>query len=350
MDAQAAQQDIWVLLGSLLSSNETTWQARQDFEDILQQLTHGSLFGGDAVDTAGADAFASRDIRPGRWGRLSFSLCKSIFYGAFVWARRALNGRKRRFSARAVARASALAEAPLVAGEPVLVLAPAGGRWLDATVVAVCDAADAGDAAAVAAAATKDGAAAGGHGSNGDLPQGVDQERQAADSSATAAVGGGGSEEAEEPRDAASAGSSQAEHAADSPPPPLPPDWAQSVSRSSGEVYYTHGPTGESQWEHPRSGASAVAPESTAAAAAALGEVRGICGDCNQPVYASQQRDKDEDGIYYHVNSEDCAAAADEPAAEEARGSPRSPQPRKRVAALQYAEPIGSAYRSQVRS
>jgi hypothetical protein len=187
----------------------------------------------------------------------------------------------------------------------VLVLTRAGGQWLDATVVSVCDAADADDAAVVAAATTptKDAAAAGGHGSNGDLPQGVNQERQAGDSSATAAAaGGGGSEEAEEAveeqRDAASAGSSQAEHSADSPPPP---DWAQSVSRSTGEVYHTHTPAGESQWERPRSGASGVAPLEDSSAAA--------------------------------------AAAADEPA-----------QPRKRVATLQYAEPIGSAYRSQGRT
>jgi hypothetical protein len=43
---------------------------------------------------------------PGRPGRalsaLSVFLCKSVFYGAFVWARRALNSEKRRFPARAV--------------------------------------------------------------------------------------------------------------------------------------------------------------------------------------------------------------------------------------------------------
>ena len=39
---------------------------------------------------------------PGRLSALSVSLCKSVFYGAFVWARRALNNQKRRFLARAV--------------------------------------------------------------------------------------------------------------------------------------------------------------------------------------------------------------------------------------------------------
>jgi ABC-type cobalamin/Fe3+-siderophores transport system ATPase subunit len=42
---------------------------------------------------------------PGRWGRLSairIFLCKSVLYGAFVWARRALKHQKRRFPARAV--------------------------------------------------------------------------------------------------------------------------------------------------------------------------------------------------------------------------------------------------------
>ena len=44
-------------------------------------------------------------LRPGRRGRLStlrVFLCKSVLCGACVWARRALNGRKWRFPARAV--------------------------------------------------------------------------------------------------------------------------------------------------------------------------------------------------------------------------------------------------------
>ena len=39
---------------------------------------------------------------PGRLSALSVFLCKSVFYGAFVWARRALNIQKRRLRARAV--------------------------------------------------------------------------------------------------------------------------------------------------------------------------------------------------------------------------------------------------------
>jgi hypothetical protein len=39
---------------------------------------------------------------PGRLSALSVFLLKSILYGAFVWARRALHGPKRRFPARAV--------------------------------------------------------------------------------------------------------------------------------------------------------------------------------------------------------------------------------------------------------
>jgi hypothetical protein len=39
---------------------------------------------------------------PGRLSALSAFLCKSVFYGAFVWARRELNSQKRRFPARAV--------------------------------------------------------------------------------------------------------------------------------------------------------------------------------------------------------------------------------------------------------
>ena len=37
----------------------------------------------------------------GRLSALSVFLCKSFFYGAFVWARRALNSPNRRFPARA---------------------------------------------------------------------------------------------------------------------------------------------------------------------------------------------------------------------------------------------------------
>jgi hypothetical protein len=42
--------------------------------------------------------------RPGRLSTLSVSHSKSFFYGAFAWARRALNSPKRRFPARAVQR------------------------------------------------------------------------------------------------------------------------------------------------------------------------------------------------------------------------------------------------------
>jgi hypothetical protein len=38
----------------------------------------------------------------GRLSALSIFLCESVFYGTFVWARRALNSPKRRFLARAV--------------------------------------------------------------------------------------------------------------------------------------------------------------------------------------------------------------------------------------------------------
>jgi hypothetical protein len=51
------------------------------------------------------------DDCPGRRGRLSalsVFLCKSILYGAFVWARRALKHQKHRFPARAVEQLGAL--------------------------------------------------------------------------------------------------------------------------------------------------------------------------------------------------------------------------------------------------
>ena len=52
-----------------------------------------------------AGCFCSpRSVRavPGRLSAIRVFLCKSVLYGAFVWARRALNSRKRRFPARAV--------------------------------------------------------------------------------------------------------------------------------------------------------------------------------------------------------------------------------------------------------
>ena len=51
----------------------------------------------------GYTAWANATVRasPGRLSDLSVSLCKSVFYGAFVWARRAFNRSKRRFPARA---------------------------------------------------------------------------------------------------------------------------------------------------------------------------------------------------------------------------------------------------------
>ena len=52
-------------------------------------------------DTAGADHADCPD-RLGCLSALSLFLCKLVFYGAFVWAHRALNIQKRRFSARAV--------------------------------------------------------------------------------------------------------------------------------------------------------------------------------------------------------------------------------------------------------
>ena len=49
---------------------------------------------------------------PGCLSALSVFLYKSVFYGAFVWARRALNSRKRRFPARAKSMDGKLVVAP----------------------------------------------------------------------------------------------------------------------------------------------------------------------------------------------------------------------------------------------
>jgi hypothetical protein len=48
------------------------------------------------------DALLSVRAVPGRVSAISVFLCKSVLYGAFVWAHRALNSQKRRFSVRAV--------------------------------------------------------------------------------------------------------------------------------------------------------------------------------------------------------------------------------------------------------
>ena len=65
-------------------------------------------------------------VCPGRRGQLSalsVFLCKSVFYGVFVWARRALNSQKWRFPARAVAGVAARLRLPdphgLRAGSPL---------------------------------------------------------------------------------------------------------------------------------------------------------------------------------------------------------------------------------------
>ena len=50
---------------------------------------------------------------PGRLSAISVFLCKSVFYGAFVWARMALNSQKRRFLARAEVQALAILPAQL---------------------------------------------------------------------------------------------------------------------------------------------------------------------------------------------------------------------------------------------
>jgi hypothetical protein len=59
------------------------------------------------MDESQLEASPAATDSPGRLGAvrlsaLSVFLCKSIFYDAFVWDRRALNSQKRRFPARAV--------------------------------------------------------------------------------------------------------------------------------------------------------------------------------------------------------------------------------------------------------
>ena len=59
--------------------------------------TPGNIYGHISVDGTALTVRAQR----GRLSAISVFLCKSVLYGAFVWARSALNSRKRRFPARA---------------------------------------------------------------------------------------------------------------------------------------------------------------------------------------------------------------------------------------------------------
>jgi len=36
------------------------------------------------------------------------------------------------------------------------------------------------------------------------------------------------------------------------------------------------------------------------------GAIRGVCGQCNEPVYSSQERNKDKNGVYFHAKPEEC--------------------------------------------
>jgi hypothetical protein len=58
---------------------------------------------GPRTDRVSFDPFSDCPGPPGRLSAPSVFLCKSVLYGVFVWARRALNSQKRRFPARAVA-------------------------------------------------------------------------------------------------------------------------------------------------------------------------------------------------------------------------------------------------------
>jgi hypothetical protein len=75
-----------------------------------------------AADRRAAEAEANGSGPPGWLSGLSVSHSKSVLYGAFQWARMALNRQKRRFPARAVAAAASSREAAerLAEGAPRL--------------------------------------------------------------------------------------------------------------------------------------------------------------------------------------------------------------------------------------
>jgi hypothetical protein len=72
--------------------------ARAELEAAAARGEQLFTVGGAAV----AFDFAMARARPGRLSALSVFLCKSVLYGVFVWARRALNSQKWRVPARAV--------------------------------------------------------------------------------------------------------------------------------------------------------------------------------------------------------------------------------------------------------
>jgi hypothetical protein len=78
--------------------------------------TFAKLMPGDAVLILGHTVRA----RPGRLSAIGIFVCKSVLYGAFVWARRALNVQKRRFPARADARREPLHGGPAAPTDAVL--------------------------------------------------------------------------------------------------------------------------------------------------------------------------------------------------------------------------------------
>jgi tRNA G18 (ribose-2'-O)-methylase SpoU len=93
-------------LAALREDGRTLWVT-----DLSQQAARlvlgGDGDGGEAVPERLAIAFGTESVGctvravPGRLSAISVFLCKSVFYGVFVWARRALSGPKWRFPARA---------------------------------------------------------------------------------------------------------------------------------------------------------------------------------------------------------------------------------------------------------
>ena len=79
--------------GSADPTGDECWHPAED------NLRGVDVYGENDHDPLGVHTVRAR---PGRLSAISVFLCKSVFYGAFVWARRALNRQKRRFPARAV--------------------------------------------------------------------------------------------------------------------------------------------------------------------------------------------------------------------------------------------------------
>ena len=99
-------------------------ELENDNLEILDLAKHSLATVIESLQPGDRLALVSVRAAPGRLSALGVFLCKSVLYGAFVWARRALNRQKRRFPARADPMSQVEALRSLLAGAGLGALAP----------------------------------------------------------------------------------------------------------------------------------------------------------------------------------------------------------------------------------